>query len=107
LDDRNQIRISLEAEAILGVLAFCESGKIKLILSDALLFEVQKIPKLTRKEYALGVLSKTKEFIQLNPEIEDRAMHFNKRGIKPLDALHLACAENAKVDFCVLVMINF
>lgn len=31
LDDKNQIRIALEAEAILGVFTLCESGKVELI----------------------------------------------------------------------------
>jgi len=99
LDDKNQIRIALEAEAILGVFMLCESGKVELISSDALVFETQNNPNLTRKEYAFEVLAKATEFIGLNDKIERRAQKFNKIGIKPLDALHLASAEEAKVDY--------
>jgi hypothetical protein len=36
LDNRNQIRVTLDAEAILGVLKLCETGQIELISSEAL-----------------------------------------------------------------------
>jgi hypothetical protein len=38
LDSKTHVRIILEAEAILGILALCESGKIELISSEVLLF---------------------------------------------------------------------
>ena len=70
-----------------------------MISSDTLVFETQNNPNLTRKEYALEVLAKAAEFIGLNEEIEKRAQEFDKIGIKPLDALHLASAEEVKVDY--------
>lgn len=36
LDTMRQTRIQLEAEAILGVIALCEAGKVQLVSSDAL-----------------------------------------------------------------------
>ena len=39
LDDKSQLRVLVEAQAILGVLALCESGKVELIASEALVFE--------------------------------------------------------------------
>ncbi len=47
----------------------------------------------------MAILAKAVEFIDLTPTIEARAKHFVERRVKPLDALHLACAEEAKVDF--------
>jgi predicted nucleic acid-binding protein len=39
--------------------------------------------------------------VALTDEIEKRAREFNALGIKPLDALHLASAEQARADrFC-------
>ena len=99
LDSKSQVRVSLEAEAVLGLLSLCESGLIELISSEVLLFEINRNPNLTRREFGLEVLSNAKSFILLNEEIELRARELNKAGIKPLDALHLATAENCQADY--------
>jgi hypothetical protein len=56
LDSRNQIRIALEAEAVLGILALCEAGQLELISSDAPTFETAQIPHSIRREHALAIL---------------------------------------------------
>jgi predicted nucleic acid-binding protein len=101
LDSRTSTRIILEAEAILSVLALLESGSIELVSSEVLLFEIKHGPSSVRREYALEVLSKARSFVRLNERVEKRAARFVMLGIKPLDALHLAAAEEAKADrFC-------
>jgi predicted nucleic acid-binding protein len=99
LDSKTQIRIILEAEAVLGVLALCESGEIDLISSEALVFETERNPNMIRQEYALETLSKAKSFVVLNDRVEKRAREFNAISIRPLDALHLALAEEAQADY--------
>lgn len=99
LDSKTQIRIILEAEAVLGVLTFCETGIVELVNSEVLQFEVARTPNLARREYALEVLSRAHTFVELNQEIEQRARDFHRQGIKPLDALHLAMAEAADADY--------
>jgi len=101
LDSKTQIRIALEAEAVLGILTLAEADKIEIISSEALVFEVEQNPNMIRREYALEALSKAKTFVVLNNRIEKRAKELNTMGIKPLDALHLASAEEAQaVYFC-------
>jgi predicted nucleic acid-binding protein len=99
LDSKSQIRISLEAEAVLGILTLCESDQVELLSSDALVFEAQRNPITVRREYALEVLSRAHSFITLNKWVESRAEEFNKLGMEPLDALHLALAEKAEADY--------
>jgi len=100
LDNRSQLRIAIEAEAILGILTWLfETDTVNLISSDALLFETKRIPNAYRKQYVLEVLEKSNIFITLNDRIEVRARTFHATGIKPLDALHLAYAEVAKADY--------
>lgn len=99
LDDKTQLRIAVESEAILGILFLIESGKIELISSEALLFETSKNTNIFRKEHSIGILNKSKEFVMINDRIEKRAKEFNKRGIKPLDALHLSSSEEIKADY--------
>ncbi len=99
LDNKTQIRIILESEAILGIIGLCDTGEIELISSDVLLYEVTRNPKPIRREFGLSILSKAKNFVPLNETIENRARTLEKAGIKPLDALHLASAEEANADY--------
>lgn len=99
LDSKTQIRIILEAEAILGIIGLCESGEIELLSSDVLHYEINCNPKVMRREFGLEVLSKADTFVPLNESIEQRAKIFEQIGIKPLDALHLASVEDADADY--------
>lgn len=99
LDSKTQIRIILEAEALLSILGWCETGALALVGSDVLAFEIERNPNPTRREYALEILTKAQQWAVLNESIAERARVLNKTGIKPLDALHLAAAEAAQVDY--------
>ncbi|MGQ9586213.1 MAG: type II toxin-antitoxin system VapC family toxin [Anaerolineae bacterium] len=99
LDSKAQCRIILEAEAVLGILALCDSGDVDLVSSEVLEFEVQRNPNATRRQYALEVLSKASKYVVLNQGIVRRAKELNAAGFKPLDSLHLASAEEAEADF--------
>lgn len=99
LDSKSQIRIMLEAEAVLGVIGLCENGEIELVSSEVLVFESNRNPKMVRRGFGREVLAKAGIFINLDDEIEQRAEAFGKIGIKPLDALHLASAEMARADY--------
>jgi len=99
LDSKTQTRIILKAEAILGIIGLCDAGEIELLSSEVLLYEMKRNPKTVRHEFGLGVLSQANEFVNLSEIIEQRARIFEKEGIKPLDALHLASAEEAGADY--------
>jgi predicted nucleic acid-binding protein len=98
-DDRSQPRIAVEAEAVLAILSLCESGRLILLASDILHFEISKIPDYERKEDALVILKMAKESISLTLETESLAREFLASGIKPLDSLHLASASLAQADY--------
>lgn len=99
LDSKTQIRIILEAEAVLGIIGLCEAGQLNLVSSEVLVFEVKQNSKIIRREFGLEVLSKATSFVDLDEEIEKRAKALNEFGIKPLDALHLASAEAIEADY--------
>jgi len=99
LDSKTQIRVVLEGEAVLGILSLCELGVAELISSDALAFEAERNPNPARKEYALAALSRAKISVALDEQIEKRARELNRTGFGPLDALHLASAEEAHADY--------
>lgn len=98
-DDRSQPRIAVEAEAVLVILALCESGHLKLVSSAALLFEISRIPDQVRKDNALALLRMAGETVELTTEVEALARKLEVAGVKPLDALHLASAGVAKTDY--------
>jgi hypothetical protein len=99
LDDQSQLRVRLEAQAIAGVLALCESGGIDLIDSDALIFETDANPDSVRRDFAREALAKAAHFVKTSNAVQVRAQGFIAYGIKPLDALHLASAVEAHADY--------
>jgi hypothetical protein len=99
LDTKSQVRIAVEAEAVLGVLDLCGLRQLDLISSDALIFEAEQNPHPARKRYAFEVLAQAKLFIRTDEQVAERARALHSQGIKTLDALHLASAEAAKADF--------
>lgn len=99
LDKKTQLRIAVEAEAILGILTICESGQAELVASEVLVFEAERNPHPVRKRYAFEVLSKAKLFIHADSRVEERARALYASGIRPLDALHLASAVVAEANY--------
>lgn len=99
LDDKTQLRIRLESQAVLGVLALCESGEIDLIASDALTFEIDANPDSVRQDFATQVVAMATQFVQAADPVRDRAQTYVDAGIKPLDALHLASAVEGQANF--------
>jgi len=99
LDNKTQLRVLLESEAVLGLLALSDAGSIELVSSEAVLFEIERNPNLTRQKYALEALARAVAFVILEPDIEARARALHDLGFQPLDALHLASAEAGQADF--------
>ena len=99
LDNKTQLRVMVESEAVLGLLALCDAASIELLSSEALMFEIERNPNLTRQEYALETLARAKSFVVLEAPVEKRARELGALGFKPLDALHLASAEAGQADY--------
>lgn len=99
LDDKGQVRIQVEAAAVESIIALCELGRADLVSSDALIHETRQNPHPSRRSHAFDVLRKAPVHVDLSPSVEQRARHWNEAGLKPFDALHLACAEEAGADY--------
>lgn len=99
LDNKAQLRVALEAEAVLGALAVCEAGTAILVSSEVLLLENERNPQPQGKAYVAAVLERATDFITVSDNIRNRAQELERRGFKAFDALHLACAETGEVDF--------
>ncbi|MBW4538340.1 MAG: PIN domain-containing protein [Myxacorys chilensis ATA2-1-KO14] len=99
LDTKTQVRVAVEAEAILSIITLWESGQLELVSSSVLVFEAEQIPLSQRRTYILETLLKANLFVSSSALVEERAQRFVDLGIKPLDALHLASSIEAKADY--------
>ena len=99
LDTKNQLRIVLEAEAVLGLIELCRQGDVGLVSSDALRFEIGKCPNEIRREYGNDVLKLATVDVEVSEALRDRAVELEAGGLKPLDSLHVASAEVAGADY--------
>ena len=98
-DDQSQNRVRLEAEAVLSILEMAAAGKLKLVTSDIIGDELSQMPDDERREKVELLLDAGSKHISLTAGVERRATEFHKWNISPLDALHLAAAEAAHVDY--------
>jgi predicted nucleic acid-binding protein len=99
LDDKAQMRVALEAEAVLGVLTRIEEGAVALVVSDVLTLETQRSSQPERRAFVESVLEGATEFVSLDDTVRDRGKELEKRGFRAFDALHLASAESSRADF--------
>jgi predicted nucleic acid-binding protein len=99
LDTPNQVRIVLEAEAVLGIITFCDSGQAELVSSEALWYEGEQSPLPIRQEHTRSILAKAKSSVNMGEKETVRATTLITFGLRPLDALHLALAEAGNADY--------
>ncbi len=97
-DDQSQDRIHLESEAILMILNHVEKNDWQWISSDAVLYEIYKTPNDERRERLESLNSRSTSHITVTQNILMRSKKIQTMGFKTYDALHLACAEIARVD---------
>lgn len=99
LDDQTHPRIRVETEAVFAILAAIHSGDHQLITSEALEYEIGRIPDDDRRTEVLSVLTLATERLEISDNIESAALTFEQSGIRAMDAIHLALASNAQVDY--------
>lgn len=100
-DDQAQARIRLEAEAVEHLLRAVGEGSLVWITSDIVLFEVRKCPDEERREM-LGMLCRAaSERVVLSEAVGRRARELRAQGLRDLDALHLAAAEQGGAEILI------
>lgn len=65
------------------------------------LYENSKNPKVENRIRIADLLAFSSEHVSFDQQSVNRALEHEKTGINGMDALHVACAEKAKVDFFV------
>ena len=97
-DDQTQARIRLEAEAILMILARCETQDWEWIGSEVVDYEINQTPDSERRRRVQSLASHTHRSIAVGKSEAERAQQFETWGFSAYDALHLACAESGGAD---------
>jgi len=83
----------LETEAISSIKNEIAFGKYELVWSYMLDYENNKNPFDNKHDEIMGWSNIAVENIQFNEIIEARQRHYMTLGLKPEDAVHLACAD--------------
>lgn len=98
-DDQTQERIHLESEAILTVLQRGQSGIYKIVGSDVLQLEIERMHNVVKKQRVKDLYKVSDMHILYTEEIKERAKEIRKQSrIKTFDSLHIASAEVGEVD---------
>lgn len=97
-DDQRQARVRLEAEAISLILQKLHQREWEWIGSDVLVYELGQTEDVERKERLLLLAGQSHQVVAMTEKILTQAEKLIASGFDSYDAIHLASAENAKVD---------
>ena len=97
-DDQPQLRIRQEVEAVEQILRRMRAGEIQWISSEVLVDEIDRNSNVERRLENAALLTLASESLEVDAVIASRAADLQIAGYGAYDALHLACAEAARVD---------
>lgn len=92
----------LEAEILLSIIKLARSGKVNLVNSSVIEYENSLNPFPDRKIFVQEISKHSTIYQNIDLQIKIRANAIIKAmAISPIDALHLAASEQAKVDLFI------
>ena len=92
----------LESEILLLIHKLVKTGKVNLVNSSMIEYENSLNPFSDRKLFIQELLKESTIYQNINQKIRDRAKSITENmNTAPIDALHLASAEEAKVDLFI------
>jgi predicted nucleic acid-binding protein len=97
-DDQRQPRVRLEAEAISLILHKLHQHEWEWVSSEVLMYELGQTVDMERRERLLLLAGQSHYMVEISEEILKRAEKLEVSGFDSYDAIHLASAEQAKVD---------
>ena len=98
-DDQSDLMVRLQTEAKLHVQAMIRESELSLIWSAMMDIENAANPDLNRKMVIADWQQLSVLDITVNDQVEAVANTLVQIGVKPMDALHIACALEAHADY--------
>ena len=98
-DDQAQVKVLLETIAKLDIQQKMRDGELEYVWSSVLDFEIGKSRFIDRAMQILPWANGAVTRVLVDDGIRQRAKYFESVGVKPVDALHVACAESAGCDW--------
>ena len=98
-DDQTQLKVLLESLAKLAIQQKMREGELEYVWSTVLDFEIGKSKFIDRAMQILPWANGAVARVFVDDAIRQRAKCFESAGVKPADALHVACAESAGCDW--------
>ncbi len=97
-DDQTQIRIRLEAEAVLLIIFQLHLSGWEWLGSEVLSYEIDQTPDPDRRMRVKSMMSGISHRVSLEPEMVGQAEDLVQLGLKTYDALHVVSAEKGGAD---------
>ena len=100
-DDQSQIRVFLETQAKIHIQNLILCDRLELAYSYMTIFENCNNPNKANRKIIEDFFVYATVFVDPNQEeiVENRAEKIKSQGMKNKDAIHLACAIEAKCDY--------
>jgi predicted nucleic acid-binding protein len=105
-DDSLQEKIKLEADAVLYIINLSKSGKLIIVSSQFVKYEIDCIRVKEKRDKVLDFYH-CDEYHVLNNGMSKLAKYYQTFNLKTFDSLHLAAAESAKADYLLTTDIDF
>jgi predicted nucleic acid-binding protein len=94
-------RVRAEAEAVASLLAAVEEGRVHLVGSEYLEFEIDQTPDRDRARRVRALLRCIATRVAATAPVILRARALERHGLRGLDALHVAAAEAGGAELLV------
>lgn len=100
-DDQSHLAIRLEAEAKLAIQDLVILKELECVWSFVLSFENSRNPFQERQENIKKWIENCAEMIEPSDTIKESAQNIEKKGLKSMDALHVASALVSKAEWFI------
>ena len=105
-DDLTLDKTQREAAAVQKIAALAKNGKITLVSSQFVKYEMEQIQLEQKRNNVLGFYH-CDEYYVLTRKIEKLAKYYQTFGLKTFDNLHLAVSETNGVNYLLTTDIDF
>ncbi|AFZ59369.1 PIN domain-containing protein [Anabaena cylindrica FACHB-243] len=100
-DDQTQPKIFLETQAVILILQMVEAKILELVSSSVLEYENSRNPFTLNQQSMERYLQLASLRVLIDENIRIRAKQLEQQGVKPIDALHVACAESSQSNYFI------